>query len=72
MTPHKLLALSVERKSVVDGRGIRMPAAFVVSQQFRYVMLRLDGMKVYKPRKSKTPRWKQNQQRLENLDIEPT
>jgi hypothetical protein len=56
MTPGKLMALAEQRKCVVDCRGIRQPAAFVVSMQFYGVMRSLPKLKQYKPKaKTKSP-----------------
>ncbi len=57
----KALIMAALRRQCVTGfiaTGTdRMPAAFVVSMQFRIVMHALPRMKIYKPKKRKSP-WK--------------
>ena len=73
MTPKQLMAAALNRKSVIGmySHTSRMPAAFVVSMQFRAVMLSLPKMKIYKPKNKELPRWKQHLDRLNNLNTSP-
>lgn len=55
MKPEALLMAVNDRKCVVGMNAQKhMPAAFVVSMQFRYVMAILPRLKIYKPQTKKT------------------
>lgn len=62
MTPAQLIKAALQHKSVtgfhLDGTIRPMPAAFIVSMQFRLVMLVAPRLKIYHPKKKATPRWK--------------
>jgi hypothetical protein len=49
MTPQELMNLAKRGKCVVWLSGRHMPAAFLMSMQFRFVMSYLPKMKEYKP-----------------------
>lgn len=65
MTPAQLLK-AVENRQCVTGLASprHMPAAFLVSMQFRLVMQFMPDLKIYKPKKRKKEK---NEQCNENL-----
>lgn len=54
MTPSQLFDAALEGRAVVGLLPYNhkpIPAAFVASMQFRYVMMRIDKVRLYKPQK---------------------